>query len=105
MAHPKYWCRNGRTDGCDFAAAERGLSELKEKGLDGIEALYQANTGEENVEFLRLALRLGCLISAGSDFHGATKPTISLGMDVADSLVAPLLERLAPRFVQPNEKE
>ena len=94
MAHPRYWRREWKAAGCDFDVAERGLAELKEKGLDGLEALYEANRPEENVEFTRIADRLGLLKSAGSDFHGANKPTISLGMDVSESFVSPLLERL-----------
>ena len=94
MAHPKYWRRAWQDGGPDYAAAERGLAALKEKGLDGVEALYQANTNEENVAFVRLATRLGFLLSAGSDFHGANKPTIPLGMEVSEAFIAPLLERL-----------
>ena len=94
MAHPKYWRRDWKTTGPDYVAAERGLAALKEKGLDGVEALYQANSVEENVEFTRIVTRLGYLTTAGSDFHGANKPTISLGMEVAESFIAPVLERL-----------
>ena len=94
MAHPKYWRTDWKTSGCDFAAAERELAALRERGLDGVEALYQANTGEENVAFARMATKLGYLKSAGSDFHGANKPHIPLGMEVSDAFVAPLLERL-----------
>ena len=97
MAHPRYWRRDWKDVGCDFAAAEKGLAELKEKGLDGVEALYQANTSEENVEFTRIATRLGYLKSAGSDFHGSNKPTIPLGMEVSGSFINQLLERLVPR--------
>ena len=95
MAHPKYWRTDWKASGCDFAAAERELAALRERGLDGVETLYQANTGEENVEFTRIATKLGYLKSAGSDFHGANKPHIPLGMDVSDEFIAPLLERLA----------
>ena len=94
MAHPKYWRRDWKDVGPDFKAAERELAALKEKGLDGVEALYQANTVEENIEFTRIATRLGYLTTAGSDFHGANKPTISLGMEVAESFIAPVFERL-----------
>ena len=94
MAHPKYWRRDWKDVGPDFKAAERELAALKEKGLDGVEALYQANTVEENIEFTRIATRLGYLTTAGSDFHGANKPTISLGMEVAESFILPVLERL-----------
>ena len=101
MAHPKYWRTDWKTDGCDFAAAECELAALKERGLDGVEALYQANTNEENVAFTRIAVKLGYLKTAGSDFHGANKPTISLGMEVSEDFIAPVLDRLdkgPPRY-------
>ena len=94
MAHPKYWRRDWKDVGCDFKAAECELAALKEKGLDGVEALYQANTVEENIEFTRIATRLGYLTTAGSDFHGANKPTIPLGMEVSEAFIGPVLERL-----------
>ena len=94
MAHPKYWRRDWKNVGVDFGAAARELAALREKGLDGVEALYQANTVEENVEFTRIATRLGYLTTAGSDFHGANKPTIPLGMEVSESFIAPTLEKL-----------
>lgn len=94
MAHPKYWRRDWKDTGCDFAAAERELAALKERGLDGVEALYQANTNEENVAFTRLATKIGLLKTAGSDFHGTNKPTIPLGMEVSESFIGPVLERL-----------
>lgn len=97
MAHPKYWRRPWQHVGCDFAAAERGLAAVKEKGLDGLEALYRANRPAENVAFTRMAARLGLLASAGSDFHGANKPSIPLGMRVTEDFIAPLLERLGAR--------
>lgn len=94
MAHPRYWRSDWKSSGCDFAAAEHEMAALKERGLDGVETLYQANTGEENVEFTRIATKLGYLKSAGSDFHGANKPQIPLGMEVSESFIAPLLESL-----------
>ena len=95
MAHPKYWRRRWRETGVEYDDAERELLRLKEIGLDGVEALYEANTNEENVGFVRLATRLGYLKTAGSDFHGSNKPTISLGMDVSEDYIAPFMERLA----------
>ena len=94
MAHPKYWCRAWKTTGPDYAAAERELAVLKEKGLDGLESVYQANTTEENVSFTCIATRLCLLKTAGSDFHGGNKPNISLGMDVSDSFASPTLEKI-----------
>ena len=94
MAHPKYWRREWREKGVDLVAAEKELSRLKEAGLDGVEALYQANTPGENVDFVRLATKLGYLKTAGSDFHGSNKPTIELGMEVSENYIAPFLERM-----------
>ena len=94
MAHPKYWRRDWREKGVDLVAAEKELLRLKEAGLDGVEALYQANTPGENVDFVRLATKLGYLKTAGSDFHGSNKPTIELGMEVSENYIAPFLERL-----------
>ena len=94
MAHPKYWRREWREAGVDLAVAEKELSRLKEAGLDGVEALYQANSPGENVDFVRLATKLGYLKTAGSDFHGTNKPTIELGMEVSENYIAPFLERL-----------
>ena len=94
MAHPKYWRNDWKTTGPDYAAAERELAALKERGLDGVESLYQANTNEENVAFTRIATKLGYLKTAGSDFHGANKPAIPLGMEVSEKFIAPVLERL-----------
>ncbi len=94
MAHPKYWRREWKVTGPDFAAAERELAAVRERGLDGVEAFYRANTGEENVAFTRITDRLGLLKSAGSDFHGKNKPRIPLGMTVSETFIAPLIERI-----------
>lgn len=94
MAHPKYWRRYWRDTGPEYADAERELAVLKEKGLDGLEALYQANTVDEDIAFTRIANKLGLLKTAGSDFHGDNKPTIPLGMTVTDAFIGPFLERI-----------
>ena len=95
MAHPKYWRRTWKTTGPDYADAERELARLKEAGLDGLEALYQANTSGEDVEFTRIASKLGLLATAGSDFHGSNKPTIPLGMEVSEAFARPVLAALS----------
>ncbi|MBO5941113.1 MAG: PHP domain-containing protein [Kiritimatiellae bacterium] len=92
MAHPKYWTKDSRM-------LRDGLAKLKEIGLDGIEAVYQANEPEETIDHLRAAKELGLCVTAGSDFHGSNKPAISLGMDVDDEqdFLAPFFECLAKR--------
>ncbi|MBQ6915449.1 MAG: PHP domain-containing protein [Kiritimatiellae bacterium] len=94
MAHPKFWRRSWKSAGPEYADAERELAALREMGLDGIEARYQANAPEEDAAFTDIASRLGLLKTAGSDFHGANKPTISLGMEVSDEFIGPFLERV-----------
>ena len=97
LAHPKYGRKEWRETGPDFVVAERALAALKEKGLDGVEAFYQANTVDENLAFTRIADRLGLLKTAGSDFHGANKPTVTLGMEVSEAFIAPFMERIGDR--------
>ena len=94
MAHPKYWRREWRNAAPDCEVALKELLRLKEIGLDGIEALYEANFPREDVAWTMVAGRAGLLKSAGSDFHGANKPNIRLGMDVEPGFIEPLLERL-----------
>ena len=89
MAHPRYWTKNPEM-------LRAGLERLKARGLDGIEAVYQANDPEETVDHLRAAHELGLCVTAGSDFHGENKPTVPLGMEVDDeeAFIAPFLARL-----------
>lgn len=55
------------------------ITELKQSGLIGIEALYSTYTQGEEDSVRRLAAANGLLISGGSDFHGSNKPDIDLG--------------------------
>ena len=77
MAHPRYWTKDPRL-------LREGLARLKARGLDGVEAIYQANELDETIDHLRAAKEVGLCVTAGSDFHGANKPTIPLGMTVDD---------------------
>ena len=90
MAHPRYWTK-------DPHLLREGLEKLKARGLDGVEAIYQANEPDETIDHLRAAKEIGLCVTAGSDFHGAKKPAIPLGMEVDDerAFLAPFLERLA----------
>ena len=94
MAHPKYWKKEWLAAGPDMKEAVREFSRLKECGLDGLEAVYQANTQAENVAFTLAADRTGLLKTAGSDFHGANKPGIQIGMDVDARFISPFLAAL-----------
>lgn len=100
MAHPRYWTKDPRL------LRER-LAELKAAGLDGVEAVYQANEPEETIDHLRAAREVGLVATAGSDFHGEHKPAIALGMTVDDerSFLEPFLECLDRRRAEAGRKE
>lgn len=91
MAHPKFWRRSWRRTYPEYDDAKRELARLKEAGLDGLEALYQANAPSEDVRFTMIADELGLLKTAGSDYHGANKPHIPFGMEVTEEFIAPFL--------------
>ncbi|MGN0349070.1 MAG: PHP domain-containing protein [Roseburia sp.] len=55
------------------------IDELKDAGLDGIEALYSTHTPGEEKLVKKIAAQNGLLISGGSDFHGANKASIRIG--------------------------
>ena len=92
MAHPRFWTSDARL-------LAEGLARLKDVGLDGVEAVYQGNLPLETPLHLRLARAAGLAVTAGSDFHGANKSAITLGMDVEDeeSFLSPLFAALAKR--------
>ncbi len=68
-------------------ALEEKLCQLKEMGLQGIEAYYAKHTKAETAFYLQLAEKYQLLYTCGSDFHGAgVKPEIFLGTGIRDSL-------------------
>lgn len=56
------------------------IAELKEAGLMGIETIYSTYTVADERLIRGLAAKHGLLLSGGSDFHGANKPSIDLGV-------------------------
>lgn len=57
----------------------RCVEELKEQGLDGLEAFWSGHNAAQVESYTALARRLGLLITGGSDFHGENKPGVELG--------------------------
>lgn len=55
------------------------VSDLKDAGLSGIEAVYSMNTPGDERNMIKIADEFDLLISGGSDFHGKNKPHIHLG--------------------------
>lgn len=56
------------------------LSKAKEAGLEGMEVRYSMFSKEQTALAEVLVNEYGLLPSGGSDFHGANKPDISLGI-------------------------
>lgn len=76
------------------------LTELTRMGLDGIEVYYSQNAPEDTIHSLRLCETFGLLPTGGSDFHGAHKPGIDLGVGKGDLQVSyELLEALRKKFL------
>ncbi len=63
-----------------IAEIEALVRRLADRGLDGIEAVYSEHSANKTREYRCLADRFGLAVSGGSDFHGATKPDIRLGV-------------------------
>ncbi|MFZ5812024.1 MAG: PHP domain-containing protein [Thermodesulfobacteriota bacterium] len=80
IAHPFLLHQNERT-------LERLVAEYKELGVDAIEALYSEHSQSQTREYLALAAKLDLGVTGGSDFHGAAKPEIRLGVGKGDLVV------------------
>lgn len=79
----------------NWETLEAELKRLKDLGLGGVETYYSQHSPEETRRISEMADRLGLLKTGGSDFHGAPKPNVFLGV-VTNESPAPyeLLERL-----------
>ena len=73
LAHPG-------TLGLNGSAFDNLLSELKDSGFDGVEVFYNNHSHVEEDRLMKIADKLGFIISGGTDFHGDIKPAIKLGV-------------------------
>ena len=64
------------------AGAAMMIEELARAGLQGLEALYAAHDSHEIDRYRKIALDLGLLVTAGSDFHEPTEKRPAPGCDV-----------------------
>ena len=92
MAHPRFWTSDARL-------LAEGFARLKDLGLDGVEAVYQANLPLETPMHLRLARAAGRAVTAGSASHGAhtSAGTPRMAVEGEDAFLAPLFAALAKR--------
>lgn len=56
------------------------MDYLCNSGITGLEAIYSTYTMGEELEMKNIASERGLIISGGSDYHGANKPHIELGI-------------------------
>ncbi len=56
------------------------ISGLKAMGLGGIEVYYPEHTPGQTAAFHKAAERFGLIMTGGTDYHGAIKPGIALGV-------------------------
>jgi len=63
------------------------VRQLREYGLDGLEAYYTMHRRDQTETYLRIARDLGLLVTGGSDFHGSVKPDVRLGVGFGDLFV------------------
>lgn len=68
----------------DDGRLEGLLRWLAEIGLVGMETHHSGAEPERRRQLSRMARRLGLLASGGSDFHGAYKPGIEIGVGLGD---------------------
>ncbi|XXJ21580.1 PHP domain-containing protein [Desulfovibrio caledoniensis] len=63
-----------------YKETEKVVRRLMDLGLDGMEVIYSEHSEADTKAYGEMADRLGLLHSGGSDFHGANKPDIKLGV-------------------------
>jgi hypothetical protein len=82
----------------DTAGLEQLVGDLVSHGLGGIEVYYPEHTLEQTQAYLEVVRRFGLAITGGTDFHGANKPGVALGViPGVPPLSASLLEDLRSR--------
>ncbi len=78
LAHP---CTLGLED---FSDLKKVFSDLKDAGIEGIEAYYSDHSKELTDFCLEMAGKLNLLVTGGSDFHGKNKKHIDIGVGRGD---------------------
>lgn len=62
-----------------YEELDQFVQELKQYGLQGIEAIYSLNQPHDQEHYEELAKKYNLFITGGSDFHGIAKPNLELG--------------------------
>ena len=92
LAHPRSLKMENRR------GYERAIRMLQEAGLEGLEVDHPSHDTTRRKLFADIARALDLVPSGGSDFHGANKPYIELGVgDGTIEVLYPTWERLLER--------
>lgn len=70
------------------------LPGIFELGMDGIEAFSSYHTPEQAAFYYEKAAKQGLFVTCGSDFHGKTKPAISIGQHGCPLTVEEMREQI-----------
>jgi predicted metal-dependent phosphoesterase TrpH len=70
-------------------------------GIDGIEAVHSGSKRNMTKRLLQYGTKKGCIITGGSDFHGANKPKIKLGRTVKVGIIS---DDFLPRELLPIKR-
>lgn len=65
--------------GINFRGKEEVLVRLLKQGVDALEVYSSYHSQAQTMRFHQLALEIGVMMTAGSDFHGHHKPAIDIG--------------------------
>ncbi|MBI5724996.1 MAG: PHP domain-containing protein [Planctomycetes bacterium] len=63
----------------NYAQLELLISEFASFGLKGLEVFHTDCTDIQSRQYLRIARRMGLMVSGGSDYHGPVKPGARIG--------------------------
>ncbi len=76
------------------------IAKLADAGLWGVEAFYPSSTQGQKELFISIAAQNGLRTTCGSDFHGANRPNVTVGMSCEPSK---LLDKTALEIMQRRE--
>ncbi|MBN2041306.1 MAG: PHP domain-containing protein [Spirochaetes bacterium] len=86
-----------------FKKYESFIDDLKERGLDGIEAYSSMHSMKEVSEFLRIADKFNMIVSGGSDFHGDKGKVLGVYTD-GNYIPAQILENIKSYISEVSRK-
>ena len=76
------------------------IAKLADAGLWGVEAFYPSSTQGQKELFISIAAQNGLRATCGSDFHGANRPNVTVGMSCEPSK---LLDKTASKIMRRRE--